>query len=140
MIGSEAPRALLRFFFSAVIVSDRSVPPPPQQARRGGALVGDSGYGTRSPILSLLSVAGLRLSRPGALPELRRSSQCLASAAYAGGGSGGRMAGSGRHPEQQAAASGHMHILVRRQNDLPDWILPAGMNDLQVSKTVGSAG
>src|ERR1039458_7198467 len=41
MIGSDAPRALLRFFFSAVIVSDRGVPPPSQQARRGGAIVGD---------------------------------------------------------------------------------------------------
>src|ERR1019366_7163892 len=139
MIGSEAPRALLRFFFSAVIVSDRGVPPPPQQARRGGRSL-ETSYGTRSPILSLLSMAGLRLSRPGALPELRRSSQCRARAAYAGGGSGGRMAGSGRHPEQQAAACGHMHIFVRRQNDLPDWIVPAGVNDLQVSKTVGSAG
>src|ERR1039458_8003924 len=73
MTGSEAPRALLRFFFSAVIVSDRGVPLPSQQGRRSGAIVGDTGYRTRSPILSLLSVAGLRLSRPGALPELRRS-------------------------------------------------------------------
>src|ERR1019366_6122961 len=93
MIGSEAPRALLRFFFSAVIVSDRGVPPPFQQARRGGAIVGDCGCGTRSPILSLLSVAGLRLSRLGAPPELRRSSQCLARAAYAGGKKIGSAAG-----------------------------------------------
>src|ERR1039458_6921392 len=102
MTGSEAPRALLRFFFSAVIVSDRGVPLPSQQARRSGAIVGDAGYRTRSPILSLLSVAGLRLSRPGALPELRRCSQCRARAAYVGGGSSRRVTRNSRHPEQQA--------------------------------------
>jgi hypothetical protein len=48
------------------------------------------------------------------------------------------MLGRSCHPEQQPAAGGHIHISVRLQNDLSEWIMSAGMGYLQVFEAVGA--
>src|SRR5664279_5003394 len=50
------------------------------------------------------------------------------------------MLGRSWHPEQQPAAGGHIHISVRLQNDLSEWIMSAGMGYLQVFEAVGATG